>query len=74
VPIGLRLLDPDGEARLMGDSLRPGPQENAAGKLLVVLPRSVLTGISTPLTIGVYRDSVLVHTVTTSFLGPGGVR
>jgi hypothetical protein len=74
VSIGLRLLHPDGEVRLMGDTLRPGPQENAEGKLLVFLARTALTGMSTPLNIGVYRDSTLVHTVTTSFLGPAAAR
>lgn len=71
--VDLRLLDLPGEVRLMGDPLRPGPQATVEGKVLILLPRTALTGMSTPVRVGVYGDTTLVQSVTTSFLGPVAV-
>jgi cytochrome c oxidase accessory protein FixG len=72
VPLTLRLLDPPGEIRLMGDALRVPAQETAGGKLLLLLPRGSIHRLNTPVRIGVYAADREIDIVSTSFLGPAG--
>jgi cytochrome c oxidase accessory protein FixG len=69
--ISLRLQDTRGEVRFIGDSLRAAPQEIAEAKLLIILNRSALHGMTTPVVVGVYDGDRLLENLTTSFLGPG---
>jgi cytochrome c oxidase accessory protein FixG len=70
VAMTLRMKSPEGEIRIVGDPLHVGPQAASEGKILVVLERSMLRQMNTPVTIGVFLQDVQVNEVHTSFLGP----
>ena len=74
VAVDLRLRGARGELRLIGDPLAPEPQEVAQGKVMVVLERTALGGLSTPVVIEVSARGRPVATVSTTFLGPGTVQ
>lgn len=67
----LKLQNVPGDINAIGDLLSVPPQENTEGKMLIMLDRNVLKGISTPISIGVWNGDAFIETVNTSFLGPG---
>jgi polyferredoxin len=71
VPVSFALEGIEGEIEVMGDGLAAEPQGIAESKLLILLRREQLAGLSTPLTVGVYAGEKKIHTIHTSFLGPG---
>jgi cytochrome c oxidase accessory protein FixG len=71
VPVTFMLEETEGQIEVMGGDLAAEPQGIAESKLLILLQRKQLTGLSTPLTVGVYSDGKKLHTIHTSFLGPG---
>lgn len=70
VPLTLKLLEPHGEIRMIGEALTVQPQETGEGKLMVLLPRDEIRTMSTPVTIGVFNGPKQVDVIETSFLGP----
>jgi cytochrome c oxidase accessory protein FixG len=74
VPVRLTLAGVTGSLRVIGDSLLVAPQEVREGKLLLILDRNSLHGISTPVTITVDGGAAGIQTVATTFLGPGRTR
>ena len=46
------------------------PQEIYDGKILVIIPKSELKKMSTPITIGFYSNGKLLDNIRASFLGP----
>jgi hypothetical protein len=72
--VSLRLLEPSGEVRLIGDALAVGSQAITEAKLLLLLPRESIHHLNTPVRIAVYEGDRLIDIVSTSFLGPGGSR
>ncbi len=71
-PIELKLNDVDGEIKLLGDELNLKPQEKRDSKFLLILPKTAITKMNTPITISVYSNNKLLKEVSTSFLGPAG--
>jgi len=71
VPVSFTLEGAVGDIELMGGVLAAEPQGIAESKLLILLRPGQLTGLSTPLTIGVFADGKKLNTIHTSFLGPG---
>jgi cytochrome c oxidase accessory protein FixG len=71
VPVSFALEGIEGEIEVMGGGLAAEPQGIAESKLLILLRREQLAGLSTPLTVGVYADAKKIQTIHTSFLGPG---
>jgi len=69
--VAFRLLEPEGELQLLGDTLVVRPQESAEAKLMVMLGRGSLSSLSTPVLVGVYRDGKEIARIATTFLGPG---
>lgn len=69
-PIELKLKDIDGELKMLGDDLNLKPQEKRDAKFLLVLPKSSIIKMNTPITISVYSNNKLLKEVKTSFLGP----
>lgn len=63
-----------GELRMIGDPLAPEPQELAQGKVMVLLERADLAGLSTPVVIEVSARGRPVASIATTFLGPGTVQ
>ncbi len=70
IAISVRLLDPAGEVLLVGDPPHAGSQQVVESKMLVYLSPSAITSMSTPLSFGIYADTMLVQTFSTTFLGP----
>ena len=70
VPIKLKLKEIEGELKLLGDELNLKPQEKYDSKFLLILPKSSITKMNTPITISVYSNNKLLKEVKTSFLGP----
>lgn len=70
VPIRLKLKEIEGDLKLLGDELNLKPQEKYDSKFLLILPKSSITKMNTPITISVYSNHKLLKEVKTSFLGP----
>ena len=69
-PIELKLKNVEGELKLLGDELNLKPQEKHNSKFLLILPKTSIAKMNTPITILVYSNDKLLKEVKTSFLGP----
>lgn len=69
-PIDLKPKNVEGEIKLLGDDLNIKPQEKRDSKFLLILPKTAITKMNTPITISVYSNNKLLKEVSTSFLGP----
>lgn len=70
MPVVLKLENLEGELKLVGNEIVLEPQGNIDAKFLVLLPKSELTRMSTPIDIGIYSGDNLIKKVSTSFLAP----
>jgi cytochrome c oxidase accessory protein FixG len=70
-PVILRLSGLKGEVRPLGDTLVAAPQGAAEGKVMVILPRSSLAGMSTPILFEVEVRGEPAQFIHSTFLGPG---
>ena len=68
-PIELKLKNVEGELKLLGDELNLKPQEKHDSKFLLILPKTSIAKMNTPITILVYSNDKLLKEVKTSFLG-----
>lgn len=68
--IQLKLLNIDGEIKVLGDPVVVLPQEPSLTKFAVYLDKAKITKMNTPLQIGIYSHGVEVNKLLTSFLGP----
>lgn len=68
--IEMKVLNMDGEIRLLGDSVVVPPQEPTLAKFFVIVHKNDIVKMNTPLEIGIYSDGNKVQSITTSFLGP----
>lgn len=71
-PVTLRLGKMEGEVRPLGDTLVAAPQGAAEGKVMVILSRSSLAGMSTPILFEVEVPGRPAQFIHSTFLGPGG--
>jgi hypothetical protein len=70
-PVKLKLENPTtGELKLVGKDITLKSQEIIETKFLVMLDKSNLKKMNTPIEIGVYDGDKLIKKVKTSFLGP----
>lgn len=70
-PVHLKLETPsDGELKLVGKDIVLKSQEIVETKFLVLLDKSSIAKMNTPIEIGVYDKDKLIKKVKTSFLGP----
>ena len=70
-PVKLKLENPtSGELKLVGKDITLKSQEIVETKFLVMLDKSNLKKMNTPIEIGVYDGDKLIKKVKTSFLGP----
>jgi polyferredoxin len=70
MPLEFRLMDGEGELRMVGEVPVALPAGVAEGALFIDLPRSTLTAKKTDVKVGIYSDGKLVRTVKTGFVGP----
>jgi cytochrome c oxidase accessory protein FixG len=68
--IEVKLLNLNGEIKILGDNRSVNPQEVVLTKMFISLDKKSIVTMNTPLQIGVYSEGVEVQRITTSFLGP----
>ncbi len=68
--IDVKLKNLNGQIKIIGSNLLMKPQDNLEAKFLLLLPRSELKSMNTPVIIDVYSNGKLLQEVKTSFLGP----
>lgn len=68
--VEVKLLDSDGEIRILGDRKDIPPQEASLTKMFVVLPKTSISKMNTPIQIAVYSGGKEIQRISTSFLGP----
>ena len=73
VKIALKLLSPEGEIRMMGDSLKAEKGEVAQRNLLIVLKKTDVKSSNNHLEIGVYEDGKLIKKISSTFVGPNSL-
>lgn len=69
-PLTMKLEDMEGEVRMVGNVPEIKKQGVIEGAMFIVLEKSKLEGLKTPLKIGIYRDGQKIETVKTNFVGP----
>lgn len=69
----LKLVFPEGEIMIIGDSLNAGRGEVCQRNLLIVIDKSGLTASNTPVKIGVYSNGRQLDSVTSTFVGPNAL-
>lgn len=73
VGVSLKLLSPEGEIIVMGDSLKAGKGEVAQRNLLIVLKKELVISSNSHLEIGVYKDGKLIDRISSTFVGPNSL-
>ena len=73
VKVALKLLSPEGEVIVMGDSLKAGKGEVAQRNLLIVLKKTEVKSSNNHLEIGVYQGGKLVDQISSTFVGPNSL-
>ena len=73
ITMDLKLLEPEGEVKIPGDSLILDKGEVIKRNVLIVLPKSELKSSNTHVIIGVYREGQEVEQISSSFVGPNSL-
>lgn len=68
--IEVKLLNVEGEVKILGDHRSVPAQEASLTKMFVILKKESITMMNTPLQFGVYAGGKEIDRITTSFLGP----
>ncbi len=68
--IKLKLENIDGELSIVGNDLVLEPQQIIDAKFLIILSKSNITGMNTPIEVGVYNNEELIKKISTSLLAP----
>lgn len=67
-----KLIDCEGEIRVIGDDIILPVAEEKEGIIMVILDKKNMDGLKTEIKIGLYDGDKLVRTANTTFIGPGG--
>ncbi len=70
MPVRLQLIEPAGSLRMVGGGLSIEQQGIAQGAFFVELDQALLSGVKTPIRIGVFHGEKQLETVKTAFMGP----
>ncbi|RKD91413.1 cytochrome c oxidase accessory protein CcoG [Mangrovibacterium diazotrophicum] len=73
ITMDLKLLEPEGEVKIPGDSLILDKGEVIKRNVLIILPKSELKSSNTHVIIGVYREGQQVEQISSSFVGPNSL-
>ncbi len=68
--MSLKLLEPEGEIRILGDSLHVAQGEVAKRNLLIILKRNILESSNTHILIGVFEGEEMTDKISSTFVGP----
>ncbi len=69
----LKLIEPAGEIRILGDSLKLNKGEVIKRNALIILSKEELKASNTHLIIGVYRSGVELEQISSNFVGPNAL-
>jgi hypothetical protein len=70
VKIELKLLSPDGEIIVIGDSVKAAKGEVAQRNVLIILKKSELKSSNSHLEIGVFEHGKMIDKLSSTFVGP----
>ncbi len=73
VRLEIKLLAPEGQIILMGDSLKVAKGEVAKRNLLIVLEKNLVQASNSHLEIGVFENGKLIDKISSSFVGPNSL-
>jgi len=73
VSMELKLLEPIGEIKILGDSLNLHKGEVIKRNLLIILSKEEITSSNTHLMIGVYKAGEEIEKISSSFVGPNSL-
>ena len=68
--IQVKLLNSNGEIKILGANKGVPPQEAVLTKMFVLLKKNSISSMNTPLQFAVYSNGIEIQRITTSFLGP----
>ena len=68
--LDFKMLNGIGRFEILGDAVSIPPQENKEAKAFIILNKSDITKMNTPIEIGVYSAGKEIQRIKTSFLGP----
>jgi hypothetical protein len=69
-PVRFEMIEPAGEIRKVGDLTMVNKQEVLEGAMFVILDKTQLDGVKTPIKVGIYKGDELLETAKTNFMGP----
>lgn len=70
LPLEIRLIEGEGEVRLIGDELMLGEQAELQSKFMILMKEEDLTQRQMDLEIGLYSNGELIEQISTSFITP----
>lgn len=70
VQMQMKLLNPQGELKIIGSDLKLDSQQIVDAKFMILLPKESIKKMNTPVEIGIYDGNNLIKKIKTSFLGP----
>ncbi len=73
VSMELKLLEPTGEIKVLGDSLKLDKGEVIKRNLLIILPKEEITSSNTHIMIGIYKGGEEIEKISSSFVGPNSL-
>ena len=73
IKVELKLLSPEGEVIVMGDSLKAVKGEVIQRNLLIVLKKTEVKSSNSRLEIGVYQTGKLIDQISSTFVGPNSL-
>ncbi len=71
--VEVKLLDPPGEIRMMGDPIVAEKGEIGKGSFLAIIKKSELKSSNTKVKFGIYSSGKLIRTYEASFVGPNAL-
>lgn len=69
VQMQMKLLNPQGELKIIGSDLKLDSQQIVEAKFMILLPKESIKKMNTPVEIGIYDGNKLIKKIKTSFLG-----
>ena len=69
--VEVKLLDKDGEIRIVGEDLKVTSQESAETKILILLDKKDIPSRNNRIKLGIFSKGELIDEVETNFMGPG---
>lgn len=69
--VEIKLLDKDGEIKIVGEDLKVTSQESAETKVLILLNKKDIPSRNNRIKLGIFSKGELIDEVETNFMGPG---